>query len=91
MSEPTDREHAADEMINAAVRKAIEVGLLTKADSIERVARNWANIRDVVEAALAADGRHRPGPGPVSTGERRIEITPAPARRDGANAEEEMR
>jgi uncharacterized protein (DUF1778 family) len=43
-----------DAMLAAAVRKAIDVGLLPKAGFIDVVEENWRKVRDVVQAALDA-------------------------------------
>jgi hypothetical protein len=46
-----------DEMLQAAVKKAVEVGLLPKHGFDDQVAQNWVNMKAVVEAALEAAPR----------------------------------
>jgi hypothetical protein len=43
-----------DKALKAAVKKAVEVGLLPKAGFIDVTEVNWRKVKDVVEAALAA-------------------------------------
>lgn len=42
-----------EEMLTAAVKKAVEVGLLPKIGFGDQVAENWNKVRATVEAALA--------------------------------------
>lgn len=85
MTHMTDRTTCTDEMLDAAVRKAVELGLLPKSSPlvvvdnhayVNTVVDQWLKIRAVVEAALAADSRCRPEPNPVPPGERWIEVRP---------------
>jgi hypothetical protein len=46
-----------DAMLAAAVRKAIEVGLLPKAGFIDVIEENWRKVRDIVQAALDVAGQ----------------------------------
>jgi hypothetical protein len=54
-------------MLQAAVRKAVEVELLPKSDFIDLVEKNWQKIKAVLEAALAEadDGRYVMVPPPA--------------------------
>jgi hypothetical protein len=56
-----------DAMLQAAVRKAVEVKLLPKAGFIDVIEENWQKVKAVVEAALAEadDGRHTTVPPPA--------------------------
>jgi hypothetical protein len=52
-----------DKALKAAIKKAVEVGLLPKAGFIDVIETNWRKVKDVVEAALAeteADVASRP-------------------------------
>lgn len=42
-----------EEMLTAAVKKAVEVGLLPKIGFGDQVAENWGRVRAVIETALA--------------------------------------
>jgi hypothetical protein len=50
----TDRTACTDEMLAAAVRKAVELGLLPRGGFVDVNERNWQKVKQVVEAALAA-------------------------------------
>lgn len=53
-----------EEMLEAAVKKAVQVGLLPKyADGEQQYLRNWNNMRAVVEAALAVAPQNAATPG----------------------------
>jgi hypothetical protein len=53
MSQPDPRP-LTDAALAAAVRKAVEVGLLPRTGFMDEIAKNWERIRDVVRAALDA-------------------------------------
>lgn len=42
-----------EEMLIAAVKKAVEIGVLPKHGFDDQVAQNWDNVKAIIEAALA--------------------------------------